>query len=311
MRPTRTFPFLLILGLVFHLCGAAAGGQDPLDEARARFERSQGPELTTEERRHWLERSIAAYPTYRAYYELGKLHRLSDAGDEALIAFKAAFELTDQDRYLAQASYQIGVTHHRLGHHVEARRWLRRSLGFQDHPEVRRALRQLELSRKDRILRAGEILHELEVERSFGLAKAELRIHFELNEATLDELGRRQALELGKALRDERAPRGRTFLLLGHTDRQCPRSGRDQLSCDRFNLDLSERRAATVRHFLLTHFDLPAGTIRTLGCGRQHLLSQQISEDDHELNRRVVLMVPDRPAADDRHRLCSDDAGLL
>lgn len=310
MRSFNAHRSLLVLALLV-LAAAPAAGQDDLETARGFYERSRQAGLSDAERSAWLRRSLAAHPTYLAHYELGKLQRRGGDLEAALESFEAAFGLTDQDEYLARAAYQIGMTHHRMGDFVAARAWLRRSLAFADHPEVRDALRELELSRKGHVTRAPEILEEIEVGRAFGVAKAELRIHFELDKATLDELGRRQAAELGEALADRRwARRGETFLLLGHTDRQCPRSRPDRPGCDRYNLDLSRRRAATVRQFLIDRYGLSAARVKTVGCGRQHLLSHRVSEDDHYLNRRVVVMALD-PSAEDWERLCSYDAGLL
>ncbi len=309
--------FLLTVILLAAL--PAAGQQEDLPRdlppdlelARDLYQSSREAGISDGERRDRLRRSLDLYPTYLAHYELGKLERLTGDLPAALVSFEAAFDLTDQDEYLARAAYQIGVTHQRLGRYVEARSWLRRSLSFGGHAEVRDALRALELSRKGQLTTAPEILEEIEVGRAFGVAKAELRIHFELDLATLDHLGRRQADELGKALSDRRwRNRGEIFLFLGHTDLQCPGRSPSGVGCDRYNLELSERRAATVRRFVVDRFALAAGQVRTVGCGRQHLLSHRVSENDHYLNRRVVVMAVD-PAADDFERLCSYDAGLL
>ena len=198
-----------------------------------------------------------------------------------------------------------------MDHYVEARRWLRKSLSFGDHEAVRRALRELELSRKGRIVSADEILDELRIERTFGVAKAELRVHFELDRASLDPAGHRQAVELGKALTDRRwQSRGETFYLLGHTDRLCPRDRPDRPGCDRHNLELSERRAATVRRVLTHELGLAPERVQVIGCGRRHLLSDRKTAEDHYLNRRVVVMVTD-PPADGLDPLCGVDSGLL
>ncbi len=289
----------------------AGGGSADLEQARVYFEHADREGISDQERRQWLEKSMVAHPTYRAAYELGKLHRQAADHSRALARFHRALGLTDQDRYLARAAYQIAVTHEQMDHYVEARRWLRKSLSFDDHEAVRRTLRDLELNRKDRIASAAEILDELRIERSFGVAKAELRVHFELNQASLDDAGHRQAVELGKALSDRRLQsRGETFYLLGHTDRLCPSGRPDRLGCDRHNLDLSERRAATVRRVLTHRLGLAPERVRVVGCGRRHLLSDQDTADDHYLNRRVVVMVTE-PPADGWDRLCGYDSGLL
>ncbi len=289
----------------------AASGPPDLEQARTYFEHADREGISDQERRQWLEKSMAAHPTYRASYELGKLHREAADHSRALSRFHRALDLTDQDKYLARAAYQIAVTHEQMSHYVEARRWLRKSLSFSDHEAVRRALRDLELGRRGRVASAAEILDELRIERTFGVAKAELRVHFELNRASLDDTGHRQAVELGKALSDRRwQSRGETFYLLGHTDRLCPRGLPDRRGCDRHNLDLSQRRAATVRRVLTDELGLAPERVRVVGCGRRHLLSDRQTADDHYLNRRVVVMVTE-PPADGWDRLCGHDSGLL
>lgn len=286
-----------------------AGAQESLDEARRSFERSRTPGISEPQRLEWLLRSVEAHPTHEAHYEIGKLERRAGRLDRALSHFEAAFERTDEDRYLARAAYQIGVTLHLLGDFVGARAWLRSSLSLAAHPEVRRTLRELELSRKGTVLSAEEILRELEVTRSFEVSRSELRVNFEINEALLDETGRRQADELGRALADPSAPRG-PLLLLGHTDRLCPRARPDEAGCDAHNLELSERRAEAVRRYLASRFGVGAEDVRTLGCGRRHPLSLRASADDHYLNRRVVVLAPGAEV-EDRESLCSRGAGLF
>lgn len=295
----------ILLVLLLHLPAQA----DLLEQAEVHYEQSRAPGLSPEQRSGWLKKSLEVHPTFKAHYELGKLQRQARSHEAALESFQAAFRLTDDDKYLAQAAYQTGVTWYRMERFVEARQWLRRSLGFQDHPEVRRSLRELELSRKGTVLSADEILRELRVTRSFQVAQVELRVNFEINEATLDEIGRRQARELGLALTDPAGPRG-TVVLLGHTDRQCPRARPDDVGCDLFNLDLSGHRAIAVRHYLRTRFHLSGVRVRTLACGRGYPLSRQASPDDHYLNRRVVVLVAGEKEFD-RDELCGSAAGLL
>ncbi len=309
-RPTLLrFRTILLFAALCLLPWTQADGSGDLDRAWVFFDRAQRPGVSSADQMAWLEQSLAASPTFLAAYELGKLQRQRLDPGGALASFETAFGLTGQDEYLARAAYQIGITHQRTGRHVDARRWLRRSLGIHDHQAVRAALRQLELSRAGRVVPAAEILDELKVERTFGVARTELRVHFALDRASLDRTGRRQAVELGKALGDRRW-QSQTFLLLGHTDRQCPRGQRGALGCDRHNLELSRDRAETVRRVLTRELGLAAGRVRAAGCGRAHPLSRQAAEEDHYLNRRVVVLAIE-PGAVDRDRLCAQDSGLL
>ena len=284
-----------------------------LAEARRHFERSQEAGLSSTARLEWLERSVGVEPTFTAFYEMGKVRQEGDHR-AALEAFSEAFELAADDRYRAQAAYQAGRTHLLMDHWVEARQWLRRSLELHDHAEVREALRRLELQRRGDVLSADEIQREMAVTRSFsveaGTSRADLRVHFELNSAQLDAQGRRQADELGRALTNGRSIRRKDFLVLGHTDRLCPRGETDRRRCDQFNLELSQRRADAVRDYLVRYYPLTAADVRTLGCGRQYLMSQRDSSDDHYLNRRVTVMALGSSTVVLR-QLCARGSGLF
>lgn len=302
----RWRPFA-VLGLMLGLSLAAVPSV-AADESRVEAERahraSREVSLPVAERIQWLEQSLAAWPTFVAHYDLGQLLRDTDA-NAALTNFHAAFGLANDDIHRGRAAYQLGLTHAQLDDAVEARHWLRRSLQLLDHPEIRRALRTLELSQRGRVVSAEDIDRELRASRAFGVAKAELRVNFQINRARLDPTGRRQADELGKALGQRR---NADFVLLGHTDRQCPHEATAD-DCDRFNLRLSAERAAAVRQHLLETFGIPAQGLHSLGCGRGHLLSVQDSDDDHYLNRRVVILAADPHTPSDE--LCSLGAGLF
>lgn len=274
----------ILLTLLFPL---ALQAQDSRDLARSYYEQSQTPGLSAAERQDWLQKSIDAAATFTAHYELGKSRRLSGDLDGALTDFQAAFRLAAEDRYLAQAAYQVGLTWHAKGQFIEARQWLRRSLAYQDHLEVRQVLKKVELSRRGTLISSEEILRELRLTKSFKVARAELPVNFELNQARLDPSGRQQAQELGLAMSSPLAPEG-TWVVLGHTDRQCPRSSRGEAGCNIFNFDLSGRRAEAVRDFLLEQFAFSGEKFRALACGRQHPLSSGGTADDHDLNRREI-----------------------
>ncbi|MCP4659388.1 MAG: tetratricopeptide repeat protein, partial [bacterium] len=259
MRSTTT---VIVVFLVLTTAATALSGQEPPDPAQEYYDRAHAEGISTPERIRWLKQSIAARPTYRAHYDLGKLYRSSGGHAEALKHLESALGLALDDEHRARAAYQLGSTYVELDRYVEARHWLRRCLSYRDNPEVRRALRELELNRRGRVLASREILEEIETERSFGVAKAELWVPFKLNRAELDERGREQAAELGEALTSGLVAAGHWFVLLGHTDRQCPPPRDDAVACDRFNLDLSRRRAATVEQFLVTGFAVPGHQIR-------------------------------------------------
>lgn len=85
--------------------------------------------------------------------------------------------------------------------------------------------------------------------------------------------------EIGRALRRiiERRPNSR-FLIEGHTD---------AVGSFGSNLDLSERRAASLKRILVREFRVPSRALETVGYGEEFLLVNTQSENWQ--NRRVTL----------------------
>jgi outer membrane protein OmpA-like peptidoglycan-associated protein len=84
-------------------------------------------------------------------------------------------------------------------------------------------------------------------------------IHFEFNSAEITAEAEPQLRELGAALREPRL-KGSTILIAGHTD---------AVGGDAFNQQLSERRAATIKWYLVDKFRLPAANLHAVGYGKQ------------------------------------------
>src|SRR5262249_45416870 len=66
---------------------------------------------------------------------------------------------------------------------------------------------------------------------------------------------------LGDALSDAKL-RGSTFVVAGHTD---------GVGGEQFNQELSERRADTIKHYLVDHYHLASGDLVTVGYGKTKL----------------------------------------
>ena len=84
-------------------------------------------------------------------------------------------------------------------------------------------------------------------------------VYFEFNSAAITAEAEPQLRELGAALSDPRL-KGSIISIAGHTD---------AVGSDAFNQNLSERRAATVRWYLVDNFKLPGASLRTAGYGKQ------------------------------------------
>jgi outer membrane protein OmpA-like peptidoglycan-associated protein len=84
-------------------------------------------------------------------------------------------------------------------------------------------------------------------------------VYFEFNSAEIAAEAEPQLRELGAALSDPRL-KGSTISIGGHTD---------AVGGDAFNQRLSERRATTIKWYLVDNFRLPAANLHATGYGKQ------------------------------------------
>ena len=122
------------------------------------------------------------------------------------------------------------------------------------------------------------------------VAVVNLQIPFQIGSAALTDQARSQLDQLGMAL--ESAELGAMDVgLFGHTDAS---------GSANYNLALSERRAQSVRDYLLAHFRLAPEKLTARGYGEQRLLDPE--RPNAALNRRVEVVttrpVMDQPAED-------------
>jgi outer membrane protein OmpA-like peptidoglycan-associated protein len=110
-------------------------------------------------------------------------------------------------------------------------------------------------------------------------------IYFDFNEATLKPQSKAELEAVAAALRTR--PRQR-FRIEGHTD---------NIGGDRYNDDLSARRAAAVKATLVRDFGLDSANISTQGFGARHPVETNETLAGRARNRRVEL-VRECPGAD-------------
>ena len=106
----------------------------------------------------------------------------------------------------------------------------------------------------------------------------DLEINFDYNSAEISKASLPAAQELGKALSNP-SLKGSTFVVAGHTD---------GIGSDAFNQDLSERRADTIRNFLVQKFGINGSDLVTVGYGKTKLKDAQNPSDP--INRRVQVV---------------------
>ncbi|MBV8697341.1 OmpA family protein [Bradyrhizobium sp.] len=115
--------------------------------------------------------------------------------------------------------------------------------------------------------------------------KIDLEIQFDYNSAAISKASMPAVQELGKALSDP-GLRGSTFLVAGHTD---------AVGSEAFNQDLSERRADTIKAYLVEKYGLAGGDLVTVGYGKTRLKNPDNPTD--AVNRRVQVVNMDAKTA--------------
>jgi outer membrane protein OmpA-like peptidoglycan-associated protein len=112
----------------------------------------------------------------------------------------------------------------------------------------------------------------------------DLEINFDFNSAAITGKAEPQLDELGAALSDPQL-KGATISINGHTD---------GVGGDAFNKKLSERRAASIKQYLVDNFHLSAENLRTVGYGKTR--PKNPSDLTAPENRRVEVVNVAPPA---------------
>jgi OOP family OmpA-OmpF porin len=119
---------------------------------------------------------------------------------------------------------------------------------------------------------------EAQVERMDALPNIDVEVLFFIDSADLTNRAFATLAILGRALADERLG-NQVFLIAGHTDASGPPD---------YNLALSERRAQTVRDFLIKNFGIAEDRLLARGFGPSRLKVPE--RPGSRLNRRVQVV---------------------
>ena len=130
--------------------------------------------------------------------------------------------------------------------------------------------------------RATRSLSNTEREEIAAAAKdkpnIDLTITFDYNSADISAKSLPEVQKLGRALTNDDL-KGSTFLLAGHTD---------AAGSDNYNQDLSERRADSIKRYLMDNFHIATTDLVTVGYGKSKL--KDASQPLAEVNRRVQVV---------------------
>lgn len=130
--------------------------------------------------------------------------------------------------------------------------------------------------------RATRSLSSAEREEIATIAKTkpniDLEITFNYNSADISQKSMPSVQALGRALTSPDL-KGSTFIVAGHTD---------AAGSDAYNQDLSERRADSIKRYLVGKYSIPASDLVTVGYGKSKL--KDPSQPMAEVNRRVQVV---------------------
>ena len=113
----------------------------------------------------------------------------------------------------------------------------------------------------------------------------DLEINFDYNSAEISKASMPSAQELGKALSNP-SLKGSTFVVAGHTD---------GIGSDAFNQDLSERRADTIKNYLVQKFGINGSDLVAVGYGKTK--PKNAADPNDGVNRRVQVVNMDTKTA--------------
>jgi outer membrane protein OmpA-like peptidoglycan-associated protein len=130
--------------------------------------------------------------------------------------------------------------------------------------------------------RATRSLSNTEREEIATIAKdkpnIDLEITFDYNSANISAKSLTSVQALGRALTSPEL-KGSTFVVAGHTDAAGGES---------YNQDLSERRADSIKRYLIDKYNIPAADLVTVGYGKSKL--KDPNQPMAEVNRRVQVV---------------------
>jgi outer membrane protein OmpA-like peptidoglycan-associated protein len=106
----------------------------------------------------------------------------------------------------------------------------------------------------------------------------DLEITFDYNSANISQKSMPSVQALGRALTSPDL-KGSTFIVAGHTD---------AAGTETYNQDLSERRADSIKHYLVEKYSIPGADLVTVGYGKAKL--KDPSQPLAEVNRRVQVV---------------------
>lgn len=274
--------------LLATLLAAGPAGAD-CEEGRRLFESAMQQRNPADRIPH-LERASRVCDDFAVWLELGGAYLSAGDTAEARKAFGEARHWAGNDVAIAQANFGLARAAEGEGDNATALGYYKAALSRRDVlpaalvASVQDRYRELVIPQTKSIMGSDQIKGQLaKLERNFQVVPSlDLFINFPEDSDRLVGKGRDQANELGRALTDPKFA-GKPFRVVGHTNSRGDYG---------YNQDLSERRARTVRDYLIANFGINPGLLSTEGKGESALrIWPEQNEADYAINRRVEILI--------------------
>ena len=230
-----------------------------------------------------FKQSVAEYPSFEGYYALGTIQFQQGSYANALNSFEKAFSISAAPEDMANALAMKGRALVELGRGREGLQAVGAALQLHpEHPDWMLQLAQaIEDDNAGKIASAEEIGRCLNPSRGINVTpKVDLSIRFGYDSYKLDSDGKKQVMELAKALGGDNL-KGASFQVVGHTDLQGDKQ---------YNKVLSRNRAKTVVRLLEKVQPKLKGHLKAIGRGMDAPVREEMNDNAHKVNRRVEVI---------------------
>lgn len=297
----------VLFGLAICVFGFAGYASTSCDEAKRLFMQSLD-EKNLDKRIALLKKAVADCPNFaEAYNNLGLAFEEKGLLDEALNAYRKASEASSD---FPHPYAGMGDVHRKQKQYAEAIKMYRKFLDLaasQDvkrkHPDVVNYVAIIEGSLKEceaklnpeqkqeiesgeedssRIVPAQAITEAL-TKKTRGINASPsipIKIHFATNSAAISPKSHRQLEEIARAL-NEPSLKSSKILIEGHTD---------NVGSDAYNMELSAKRAESVKRYLVEKFGIESNRLETRGLGSSRPVASNDTSWGRAQNRRVELV---------------------
>lgn len=285
------FPFLLCIWTILVCIPSFATASD-CTEARQIY-KSAVATPDYQEKARLYQRAIALCPDYaEAHNNLADAFEHLARYDEAIAEYRKAMQLNPD---LAVACFGLGDTYLRIGLFEKAENAY--EVGLTLKPTDHLAQKGLSIARQG-VLSAQEtelisyiaIIDNLKdyTIKAMGPGGVRQRVSrirfnnilFDFDSSDIKPASIPQLKEIGKAL-SQPSLKGVRFVIEGHTD---------NVGSEQYNMNLSDKRGASVRQYLTKNFTIQHVLIEVAGHGEQRPLAENTSDEGRRRNRRVEIV---------------------